>query len=311
MYLVFAVLILVNTLAIAQVTTSSMAGKVLEKANQVLIGATVKVTHLPTGTVYNSVTNVNGMFNVSNMRVGGPYTIEASYLGYNTATNIDVYTKLGETSIFDFNLTQSDTQLSEVVVVGKKDYLLNSKRTGAATNISRDQLEKLPTINRSLQDFTRLTPQANGNSFGGVNNRFNNITIDGAVNNDVFGLSGSGTPGGSAGTQPISLDAIQEIQVVLAPYDVSLGNFTGAGVNAITRSGSNKFEGSAYLFGRNQNLQGKNVLTGLKTADFTDNQYGFRLGGPIVKNKLFFFVNAELGRRAAPLANNAGETGAP
>ncbi|TAE38392.1 MAG: TonB-dependent receptor [Sphingobacteriales bacterium] len=306
----FATFTLVNTFAIGQVTTSSMSGKVLEKVNQALIGATVKAIHQPTGTVYGTVTNADGRFNISNMRVGGPYVIEVRYIGYDASKLSDIYLKLGETSNFDIKVSQTGTQLTEVVVVSKKDNLLNSKRTGAATNISKDQLEKLPTINRSLQDFTRLTPQANGNSFGGVNNRFNNITIDGAVNNDVFGLSGSGAPGGPAGTQPISLDAIQEIQVVLAPYDVSLGNFTGAGVNAITRSGTNKFEGSAYFFGRNQNVSGKNVLTDARVADFTDNQYGFRLGGPIIKNKLFFFVNAELGRRAAPLANNVGETGA-
>ncbi|TAF43983.1 MAG: TonB-dependent receptor [Sphingobacteriales bacterium] len=308
--LLFSVLIMASITTNAQVTTSSMAGKVLDINKLTLAGSTLKITHQPTGTIYSSVTSSDGKFSIANMRVGGPYTIEASYIGYDAAKLSDIYIKLGETSIFDFILTQSGTQLSEVVVKSKKDYLLNSKRTGAATNISKDQIEKLPTINRSLQDFTRLTPQANGNSFGGVNNRFNNITIDGAVNNDVFGLSGSGAPGGSAGTQPISLDAIQEIQVVLAPYDVSLGNFTGAGVNAITRSGTNKFEGSAYFFGRNQNVSGKNVLTDARVADFTDNQYGFRLGGPILKNKLFFFVNAELGRRAAPLANNVGETGA-
>ncbi len=307
---VFAAFIMVNTFAFAQVTTTSLNGTIKEKSGVTLVGATVKVTHQPTGTVYNSVANADGKFNISNMRVGGPYLIEASYIGYNASSLSDIYLKLGEASSFDINLSQAGTQLTEVVVIGKKDNLLNSKRTGAATNISKDQLEKLPTISRSLQDFTRLTPQANGNSFGGANNRFNNITIDGAVNNDVFGLSTGGTPGGGAGTQPISLDAIQEIQVVLAPYDVSLGNFTGAGVNAITRSGTNKFEGSAYFFGRNQNVSGKNVLTDARVADFTDNQYGFRLGGPIVKNKLFFFVNAELGRRAAPLANNAGEVGA-
>ncbi|MEJ7780464.1 MAG: carboxypeptidase regulatory-like domain-containing protein [Daejeonella sp.] len=293
----------------AQVTTSTLSGTVRD-SQESLIGATVKATHQPTGTVYGASTNGEGRFTIPNMRVGGPYQVEVSYIGYQARTFNEIYLKLGEAFLLNISLTETGRQLDEVVVVGGRSEILNSKRTGAATNIGKAQIENLPTLNRSLQDFTRLTPQANGNSFGGANNRFNNITIDGAVNNDVFGLAASGAPGGQAGTQPISLDAIQEIQVVLAPYDVSLGNFTGAGVNAITRSGTNTFEGSAYFFGRNEGTTGKNVLTGVKSTDFRDNQYGFRIGGPIVKNKLFFFMNAEVGRRAAPLSNNSGETGA-
>lgn len=294
----------------AQVTTSSLSGTVKD-ANETLIGASVKAIHTPTGTVYGGSTNANGRFTLSNLRVGGPYTIEVSYLGYRNFKVTDVYLKLGETLTLNPVLEAAgNQQLQEIVVVGTKDNVFNSKRTGAATSIGKDQLEKLPTLNRSLQDFTRLTPQATGtNSFGGNNNRFNNITIDGAVNNDVFGLAAAGTPGGQAGTQPISLDAIQEIQVVLAPYDVSLGNFTGGGVNAVTRSGTNKFEGSAYFFGRNESTLGPNVLTNLKTPGYYNNQYGFRLGGPIVKDKLFFFVNAESQRINSPLINNAGEPG--
>jgi len=295
----------------AQVTTSSLTGTV-SNSQESLIGATIKATHQPTGTVYGASTNADGRFTISNMRVGGPYKIDVSYIGFQSLTFNEIYLKLGEAFILNMKLTETGRQLDEVVIVASRSEILNSKRTGAATNIGREQIQTLPTINRSLQDFTRLTPQAGGNSnsFGGVNNRFNNITIDGEVNNDVFGLSSSGTPGGQASTQPISLDAIQEIQVVLAPYDVSQGNFTGAGVNAITRSGTNTFEGSAYFFGRNESTTGKNVLTGARSANFTDNQYGFRIGGPLVQNKLFFFMNAEIGRRVAPLSNNAGETGA-
>jgi len=309
-FLLSTIVVLLAALGLhAQVTTSSLSGTVRD-SQESLVGATIKATHQPTGTVYGVSTNADGRFTIPNMRVGGPYKVDVTYVGYQPRTLNDIYLKLGEAFILDMKLTETGRQLDEVVIVGSRSEILNSKRTGAATNIGREQIENLPTLNRSLQDFTRLTPQASGNSFGGTSNRFNNITIDGAVNNDVFGLSGSGTPGGQAGTQPISLDAIQEIQVVLAPYDVSLGNFTGAGVNAITRSGTNTFEGSAYLFGRNEGTTGKNALTGIKSTNFTDNQYGFRIGGPIVKNKLFFFVNAEVGRREAPLANNAGETGA-
>ncbi len=311
-FLLFTLVVLLGALgANAQVTTSSLTGTVSD-SKESLIGASVKATHQPTGTVYGASTNAEGRFTIPNMRVGGPYKVEVSYIGFQAQTLNDIYLKLGEAFVLDAKLNETGRQLDEIVVVGSRSEILNSKRTGAATNIGKEQIENLPTLNRSLQDFTRITPQAGGNSnsFGGANNRFNNITIDGAVNNDVFGLAASGTPGGQASTQPISLDAIQEIQVVLAPYDVSLGNFTGAGINAITRSGTNTFEGSAYFFGRSESTTGKNVLTGAKSANFTDNQYGFRIGGPLVQNKLFFFMNAEIGRRAAPLANNAGETGA-
>ncbi len=302
------VLVMASVSLFAQVTTSSLSGTISD-SQETLVGATIKATHTPTGTVYGASTNASGRFSLSNLRVGGPYTIEITYLGYRSFKVTDVYLKLGENLNLSPVLEKAGQELQEVVVVGTKDNVFNSKRTGAATNISREQLEKLPSLSRSLQDFTRLTPQANGNSFGGANNRFNNITIDGAVNNDVFGLSGSGTPGGLANTQPISLDAIQEIQVVLAPYDVTLGNFTGGGVNAVTRSGTNQFEGSAYFFGRNQNTVGRNVLTNARSTKYLNYQYGFRFGGPIVKDKLFFFVNAELQRIASPLFSNAGEPG--
>jgi outer membrane receptor protein involved in Fe transport len=302
------VLVFATVSVFAQVTTSSLSGTIKD-AQETLVGASVKAIHTPTGTVYGASTNAGGRFTISNLRVGGPYIIEITYLGYRSYKVTDVFLKLGENLTLSPVLEKSGQQLAEVVVLGTKDNVFNSKRTGAATSVSREQIEKMPSLSRSLQDFTRLTPQASGNSFGGVNNRYNNITIDGAVNNDVFGLASSGTPGGQANTQPISLDAIQEIQVVLAPYDVTLGNFTGGGVNAVTRSGSNKFEGSAYLFGRNQNTIGKNALTGARSTKFMNNQYGFRFGGPIIKDKLFFFVNAELQRVQSPLFNNAGEVG--
>ena len=293
----------------AQVTTSSMVGKVTDEKGEALIGASVLATHVPSGTQYGTVTNESGQYAISNMRVGGPYDVIVGYVGYTDKKESDVYLSLGQTYVYNSKLGENSVSLEEIVVVGAKDNILNSKRTGASTNISKRQLENMPTLSRGIGDFTRLTPQANGNSFGGANNRFNNITIDGAVNNDVFGLSGSGTPGGQANTQPISLDAIQELQVVLAPYDVTYGNFTGGGVNAVTRSGTNNTEGSVYFFTRNQNTIGKSPLTNLKANDFTNSQFGFRLGGALVKNKLFYFVNAELGRISAPLTFNAGETG--
>lgn len=292
----------------AQVTTSNMSGIVTANNGTQTSGATIKATHVPTGTVYTGVANSAGSFNLANMRVGGPYKVEITSGSAKPVVYEDLYLQLGETFVLNPVLGESTSDIAEVVITGQRGG--NRGKNGATTVIGKKLIESLPTLSRSLQDFTRLTPQANGNSFGGANNRYNNITIDGAVNNDVFGLAGSGTPGGQAGTQPISLDAIQEIQVTLAPFDVSQGNFTGAGVNAVTRSGTNKFEGSAYFFSRNENTIGKSVITDLKSSEFTDNQYGFRVGGPLIKNKLFFFLNAESGRRTSPLAFNAGEAGA-
>jgi hypothetical protein len=293
----------------AQVTTSSLNGTVAD-AKGPMPGATVIAIHNPTGTRYAATSNTDGRYNFVNINTGGPYTITASYVGYKAEKIEGVYLKLGEAFTLRIKLSEGGQDLQEVQVIGKNSTVLNSKRTGASTTVSEKQLETMPTISRSLSDFTRLTPQANGNSFAGSNNRYNNITIDGAVNNDVFGLSSNGTPGGPAGTQPISLDAIQEIQVLVAPYDVTQGNFTGGGVNAITRSGTNDIEGSAYFFGRNQNTIGKSV-DGLNTraTEFYNRTYGVRVGLPIVKNKLFFFVSGEMTRVEQPTTFNAGDVG--
>ncbi|MEJ7658709.1 MAG: carboxypeptidase-like regulatory domain-containing protein [Hymenobacter sp.] len=232
-------------------TTSSINGIVTDEKGEPLPGATVLAIHTPTGTQYGVGTNADGRYNIQGMRVGGPYTVRVSFVGYQDGTRSNIVLSLNANLRLDFPLGTSSTELGNVVVTGRPDPTINAGRTGAATNVSREQIMELPTLNRNLTDFTRLTPQAGGggsSSFGGANNRYNNITIDGAVNNDVFGLAGSGTPGGQAGTNPIALDAIDQIQVVLAPYDVTLGSFTGAGVNAVTRSGNNDFSASIYGF---------------------------------------------------------------
>jgi hypothetical protein len=299
------------------VTTAAMNGIVTDMASEPLLGASVVAVHTPTGTQYGTVTGPNGRFNFQNMRVGGPYTVTVSYVGFEQAQETGISLALGENRNLVFILTEENVTLSEVVVTGRADQVMNQGRTGAETNVTREQLQSLPTINRSLQDFTRLTPQAStdgaGTSFAGTSGRFNNISIDGAVNNDVFGLGGTGgTPGGQTGTQPISLDAIDQIQVVIAPYDVRQGSFTGGGINAVTRSGTNDFSGSAYFFGRNENFAGRTPTFGLGNAErtrlneFVDYQTGFRLGGPIVKNKLFFFINGEITRRQEPVLFTPG-----
>ncbi|GAB2705241.1 hypothetical protein GCM10011495_15320 [Hymenobacter frigidus] len=288
-------------------TTAAMSGTIADKTGAGLPGATVIAIHTPTNTQYVAPTNSEGRFNIQNMRIGGPYTVKVTFVGFKDITREGLNLTLGQNLRFDQKMDDSSTQLTEVTVSGRRDPVMNAGRTGAATTVQREQIERLPTISRSLQDFTRLTPQANGNSLSGRNGRFNNIQIDGASNNDLFGLGGSGTPGGQAGTNPISLDAIQELQVVIAPYDVRQGRFSGGGVNAVTRSGTNEFSGSAFVFGRNQNTAGKSPTpdpaTGERTklAEFYDYQTGFRLGGPIIKDKLFFFVNGEITRRSAPL----------
>ncbi|RNI31450.1 TonB-dependent receptor [Rufibacter latericius] len=290
-------------------TTASMTGEITDAGGVGLPGATIVAVHTPSNTQYAASANENGRFNLQNMRVGGPYTITATYIGYQDQRRENVFLSLGQTLRLDINLAASAVGLSEVQVVSERGAVINADRTGAATNVSREQIERLPTLNRSLQDFTRLTPQASGNSLGGANNRYNNITIDGAVNNDVFGIGSTGTPGGQAGTQPISLDAIDQIQVVLAPYDVKFGNFTGGGINAVTRSGTNNWEGSAYAFGRNEKTVGEDPVTEQETAEFKDYQTGFRVGGPIFKDKLFFFLNGEITRRTEPLLFNLGDPG--
>ncbi|HEX8429521.1 TonB-dependent receptor [Hymenobacter sp.] len=292
-------------------TTSAMNGVITDKDGAGLPGATIIAVHTPTNTQYVAPTNSEGRFNIQNMRVGGPYTVRITFVGYQDVTRENIFLTLGQNQRLDINLSESTQQLNEVVVAGRRDPVINSGRTGAATNVQREQIERLPSLSRSFQDFTRLTPQASGNgtSFGGRNGNFNNVTIDGAIFNNSFGLSG--TVGGQANAQPISLDAIQEIQVSIAPFDVRQGSFTGAGINAITRSGTNDVSASVYGFRRSNNLVGDKVRDiNQPFPEFKLNQLGARVGGPIIKDKLFYFVSVEGERRDDPpgtfVANRPG-----
>lgn len=293
-FLIVAVLLGVSTQAYAQVTTSFMSGKITDDKGEALIGATVLATHTPSGTRYGTTTNVDGSFNISSLRTGGPYTVEVSYTGYGTLKLDDITLLLGQTYILNLSMSETAVELTGIEVFATRSNILNSNRTGAATNINATQINALPTIARSINDFTRLTPQAQaGNGFAGRDGRYNNIQIDGSNFNNNFGLSSASLPGG--GSQPVSLDAIEEIQVNVAPFDVRQTNFTGAGINAVTRSGTNEFKGSAYYFFRNQNYigtkVGKDTLPSL--AESASKTIGGRIGGPIIKNKLFFFINGE------------------
>ena len=287
-------MMLLCTAAMAQVTTSSMSGKVTMKdSGEEVIGATVQVVHEPSGTRYNAVSNMDGRFSIQGMRTGGPYTVTVSYIGFQPKSYKSITLQLGENYDLNIEMSEDSNELQEVVVTGSKSKF-NAEKTGASTNINNAQIVNLPTVSRSIYDVTRLSPYGgNGMSFAGADGRNSNFTVDGANFNNNFGLS-DGLPGGG---NPISLDAIEEMQVVVSPFDVRQTNFIGGGVNAITKSGTNTFRGSAYVYHRNENLRGDAVdhqtIDGAREKD-QSTTYGFTLGGPIIKDKLFFFVNGEM-----------------
>ena len=300
--------LMLSALSYSQVTTSSMSGRVTD-GKEILIGATIKAVHETSGTTYGAVTNGEGLYSLQGMRPGGPYKVEISYIGYKTMQFKDVSLQLGETYQINAQLVEDATALGEVVIVGESSFERN--KTGAATNISSKDIQTLPTINRSINDFTRLVPQSNGLSFAGRDGRYNYITIDGAAFNNSFGLNGQtkNLPGGDA--QPISLDAIEQISVSISPFDIRQSNFTGATINAVTKSGDNTFKGSAYTYLRPKSFVGNKIEGEKYDWDKTlRNTYGFSIGGAIIKNKLFFFANAEYEKATFPsTAWKAGESG--
>ena len=291
LYMLSVLLIAIVQAVLAQVTTSALTGKVtLGNTNESVIGATIQVVHVPSGTRYATVTNADGRYTIQGMRVGGPYTIKVSYIGYQPTEISNVTLQLGETYNQNFKMAEDASILGEVVISGKGSKF-TAEKIGASTNISNTQIMNMPTINRSITDIARLSPYSNGMSFAGGDGRSSNFTLDGANLNNNFGLSDK-LPGGGS---PISMDAIDEVQVTIAPYDVRQSNFIGGGVNAITKSGTNKFKGSAYIYYNNENMHGNRVNNedlGERGKNGTTT-YGFTLGGPIVKDKLFFFANAE------------------
>ncbi len=279
------------------VTTSSIKGRVSDNNGNAVYSATVVAVHLPSGTQYGTFTLSDGGFLLRNMKIGGPYELKISFVGYEEYMEQEIYLSLNKTSEFNISLTESTVELKEITVTYDKVDVINSDRTGSMTNINSDAIIAMPSIKRRSLDLTRLTPESNGNSFGGRNNLYNNFSLDGSIFNNSFGLDYA-TPGGQTDAQPVSIEAIEQIQVSLAPFDVREGGFTGAGVNAVTKSGTNEFKGTAYYFFRNENMIGQKV--GEITApnlDFSTSLYGFSVGGPILKNKLFFYINAEAERR--------------
>jgi hypothetical protein len=308
----FGLVVLFVIGAHAQVTTASINGKIKDEKG-IIPGATIVMLHVPTGTVSKASSNENGLYRIGNLNPGGPYKITVTYVGYSPVVKDNIYLALGADQKLDIDIQEQGSQLAEVSVKGQK----GSTKSGAGTSIGEGQIKILPTMNRSLQDVTRVTPQGSkDNTFGGTNFRYNNVTIDGAINNDAIGFSpslggqsgSSGMPGSSTRTNPVSLDAIQDVTVLLSPYDVKVGNFLGGSINAVTRSGTNDVTGSVYGYGRNASLIGRNKIgdNAKEPSAFHDYQTGFRLGLPIIKDKLFFFTNEEITRRQDPVILGAG-----
>ncbi|MCZ6899457.1 MAG: carboxypeptidase regulatory-like domain-containing protein [Bacteroidetes bacterium] len=297
--MLFTILVLFcTTIGMAQVTTSSIKGLVTDNNSEPISGANIVAVHTPSGTTYGAITNFDGRFNLLNMRIGGPYTVTISYVGYGTQTYDNVNLTLGQAENVNVVLVEDAEQLEAVVITGTTgNTIFGSDRTGAETNIGRRELTRLPSITRSASDYIRLEPTASGGSFGGRNDQFNNFSLDGAIFNNPFGLDAA-TPGGQTDAQPVSIDAIDQIQISLAPFDVTQAGFTGASVNAVTKSGTNAFHGTAYGFFRNEDLTGSKIKgEDIFVPKLSQTQFGASIGGPIIKNKLFFFANFEVDDR--------------
>jgi hypothetical protein len=298
--------------AFAQITTSTINGTVVS-GREALPAATVIAIHIPTGKRYGTTTRIDGRYTLPNLRIGGPYTIKVSFVGYQSAEVQDISLKLSDTYTQDFNLKASAISIDGLEIVAQESDILNSERTGAATTINAKQIQNLPTITRNTSDYYRLNPATDGNSFAGRNDQYNNFSLDGSIFNNPFGLNAA-TPGGQTDASPVSLDAIEQIQVSIAPYDVSQAGFTGASINAVTKSGTNEFKGTAFGFFRNNQMTSRKVAgTDFTTPDLTQFQYGASIGGPIIKDKVFFFANFEIDQRADlgsnVVADNGSNTG--
>ncbi|HEX5152658.1 MAG TPA: carboxypeptidase regulatory-like domain-containing protein [Parafilimonas sp.] len=299
----------------AQVTSANISGTVRTSDGKSLEGATVTAVHVPSGTTYAISSGKNGFYNFPSVRVGGPFKITVTYTGYQNEEQDDIYTNLGTGTTADFTMKESDGNLTDVVVTATgRNTLINTRKTGASTTINTQTINSVPVINRTINDITKYNAYSNGKSFAGQDPRFNNFTIDGSVFNNGFGLGSSAIAGGRTGTTAISLDAIQELQINIAPFDIRQSGFAGAGLNAVTRSGTNDINGSAYYLWNNRDLAGKKADTAkVPATPFESKTYGFRAGGPIIKNKLFFFVNGEFVNSSRPaldyVANRNGAIG--
>ena len=288
------VLLMTSVAAIAQVTTAGITGMVTAGGEEA-IGATVTAKHTPSGSVYRAVTNIDGHYVMTGMRAGGPYEVEVSYIGFQSAKFSDIQLSLGQNYVLDATLGEGSELLQEIVVTAQANNTMRSDRSGAVTNVNAAEMAVIPTVGRSMTDIMKMTPQsssASGMAIGGGNYRQSSVTIDGASFNNSFGLGATPLPGGGT---PISLEALEQMTVSITPYDVRQSGFTGGGINAVTKSGTNEFRGSAYTFLTSTSLRGNRVgTTTLGVDDGHTNTYGLTIGGPILKDKLFFFVNGEI-----------------
>ena len=293
LYLLVALMAFIFSTAMAQITTSSVSGKITANGEDV-IGATIKAVHQPSGTVYRAVTNIDGRYSIQGMRPGGPYVLEVTYVGYKNKQVKGISLSLGQNTVLNETLAEDAAQLEDVVVVADRNNNMRTDRAGATTSINADQIEAVPTVSRSMNDLLKLTPQGanvgSGFSVGGGNYRQSYVTVDGAAFNNAFGIGGN-LPGNGS---PISLDALDQISVSSSPYDVRLSGFTGGAISAVTKSGTNDFKGTAYMYTTNSHLRGNKVsdyeLNRLQSHSTT---WGVSFGGPIIKDKLFFFANGE------------------
>ena len=293
LFLLVVTLLTLSLSAVAQVTTSGING-IVTANNEEAIGATITAKHVPSGAIYRAVTNVNGRYTITGMRSGGPYEVEVSYIGYQTKKFTEIQLALGQNTVIDVTLSEGSEMLQEVEIVAAARNTMRSDRSGAVTNLNGAQMAAVPTIGRSMTDIMKMTPQsssASGMAIGGGNYRQSSVTVDGAAFNNAFGLGSSPLPGGGT---PISLDALDQMTISITPYDVRQSGFTGGGVNAVTKSGTNEFKGSVYTYLTSTSLKGSRVgSTSLPVDDGHTNTYGATFGGPIIKDKLFFFVNGE------------------
>ena len=310
LFLLVVTLLTLSLSAVAQVTTSGING-IVTANNEEVIGATITAKHVPSGAIYRAVTNVNGRYTITGMRSGGPYEVEVSYIGYQTKKFTEIQLALGQNTVIDVTLSEGSEMLQEVEIVAAARNTMRSDRSGAVTNLNGAQMAAIPTVGRSMTDIMKMTPQsssASGMAIGGGNYRQSSVTVDGASFNNAFGLGSSPLPGGGT---PISLDALDQMTISITPYDVRQSGFTGGGINAVTKSGTNEFKGSAYTYLTSTSLKGNRVgNTVFDVDDGHTNTYGATLGGPIIKDKLFFFVNGEYEDNviAGPVAR-AGEGG--
>lgn len=299
----------------AQVTTGSIGGRVTDESGAGLEAVQIQVRATTTGATRTGVTNASGNYLVLGLEVGAGYDVTARRIGFEPVTKRGQNVTIGQTTRVDIQLTARATVLEGQIIVSEIDPVISGTRTGVSTTVSDSALQRLPTLGRNFTDFVALTPQVSnsgpGLSGGGANNRYNNIQIDGATESDLFGLGSTGQPGGQARGKSIGIDAVKQYQVLLSPFDVRYGNFAGALINAVTKNGTNTLSGTAYVFYRDQSTTRSQPYL----SDFEQQQYGFSLGGPIIKDKVHFFVNTELQSQTAPAAGPyiglAGATNMP